>query len=476
MVGGLRIGDYFPGNFRRAELRGSGADFGFAAYHAGTGAQGMRVRDILDIDFFIIFAAIILSVFGVLFIYSSGVTSTGNQASQEYIRQIIWAAAGIILALALALFDYKKLREWSPWLYLATLALLVYTCLFGRTVNGARAWLGFGAFGIQPSEFAKLAVIVVLARWLDDTKRNPAAFSRFIVSCLIIFVPMGLVLIQPDFGTSLVFIPILLIMTFTAGVSLRYVLFMGTCILLTVIMMVLPLWQNYILRRPLPLLLIITNPRLIAVVALALSVIAGIAVFGYVRYRKRYFFWIAYGVAIAVLSLGVSFMARKVLKDYQIMRLIVFLDPNIDPRGAGWNIIQSVTAIGSGGLTGKGFLQGTQSHYRFLPEQSTDFIFSIFSEETGFVGGFLIFALFLLICLRLLRIMKTTADTFGSYICAGIAGMYSFHFMINVGMTMGIMPITGIPLLFMSYGGSALISAMMGIGLALSIHVRRYNR
>jgi rod shape determining protein RodA len=165
-----------------------------------------------------------------------------------------------------------------------------------------------------------------------------------------------------------------------------------------------------------------------------------------------------------------------VLKDYQIMRLIVFLDPNVDPRGAGWNIIQSVTAIGSGGLTGRGFLRGTQSHYRFLPEQSTDFIFSIFSEETGFLGGLLVFALFLIICLRLTRLMRTTADPFGAYICAGLAGIYSFHFLINVGMTMGIMPITGIPLLFMSYGGSAVISAMIGVGIGLSIYVRRYNR
>jgi rod shape determining protein RodA len=156
------------------------------------------------------------------------------------------------------------------------------------------------------------------------------------------------------------------------------------------------------------------------------------------------------------------------------MRLIVFLDPNVDPRGSGWNIIQSITAIGSGGLMGKGYLLGTQSHYRFLPQQSTDFIFSIFTEEWGLLGGIVVFSLFLLINLRLVRIMRTTSDPFGSYITAGLSAMYAFHFLINVGMTMGIMPITGIPLLFMSYGGSAIWSAMTGIGLALSIHIRRY--
>jgi len=148
----------------------------------------------------------------------------------------------------------------------------------------------------------------------------------------------------------------------------------------------------------------------------------------------------------------------------------------VDPRGSGWHIIQSMTAIGSGGLTGKGFLQGTQSHYRFLPTQSTDFIYSIFTEEWGFIGGLMVMALFLLICFRLIRLMKITSDTFGAYIAAGLAAMYGFHFLVNTGMAMGIMPITGIPLLFLSYGGSALITAMVGVGLAMSIHVRRFDR
>jgi rod shape determining protein RodA len=214
-----------------------------------------------------------------------------------------------------------------------------------------------------------------------------------------------------------------------------------------------------------------------AIAIMALGIIAAIALFGFIRFRKkkRYFFWIVYGIAVLIISLGASFMSHKVLKEYQIKRLIVFLDPNVDPRGAGWNIIQSITAIGSGGLSGKGYLQGTQSHYRFLPQQSTDFIFSIFTEEWGLLGGLLVFALFLLICLRLVRIMRTTSDSFGVYIAAGLSGMFIFHFLINVGMTMGIMPITGIPLLFMSYGGSSVISAMTGIGLSLSIYVRRFR-
>jgi rod shape determining protein RodA len=435
----------------------------------------VRIRDLLELDYFLLLATVVLSVFGILFIYSSAITSTGVLVSQEYIRQILWAAAGLVIALFLSMVNYRRFREITVYLYLGTLALLLYTCLFGKQVHGARAWIGVGSFGIQPSEFAKITTTLLLARYLDDTRRSPADFSRFLVSCVIVLLPMGIVLMQPDFGTSLVFIPILFSMTFVAGVSMRYILFLTACISITGILMVLPLWQRHIMRNAIPSLEILANSRFILSAMVALGFIAIIALIGFLRYKKHYFFWILYGSMAVILSLGMSFVARRILKDYQIMRLIVFLDPNVDPQGAGWNIIQSITAIGSGGLVGKGYLQGTQSHYRFLPQQSTDFIFSIFTEEWGFLGGLLVFALFLLICLRLLRIVKTTTDSFGAYIAAGLAGMYIFHFLINVGMTMGIMPITGIPLLFMSYGGSSVISAMIGLGLSLSIYVRRYN-
>jgi rod shape determining protein RodA len=436
----------------------------------------MRVRDLLDIDFPIVFAAVTLLIFGILFIYSSGITSTGLLVSGEYKRQIIWASGGFVITLAAALIDYRRLVNISLYLYLGIIALLVYTCVFGPLVKGARAWIGLGSFGIQPSEFAKIIVILFLSKYLSDTRRSAGGFSRFFVSCLIVFIPMGIIILQPDFGTSLVFIPILLVMTFVAGVSLRYIIFLGACIALTGFLIVLPLWQSYIMQNSLPALAILTDGRFIPAAMLGIGAAGAVALFGFIRYGKRYFFWMVYTAGIIVFSLGASAAARKVLKEYMLMRLIVFLDPGVDPRGAGWQIIQSMTAIGSGGLTGKGYLQGTQSHYRFLPEQSTDFIFSIFTEEWGFLGGLLVFVLFLIICLRLIRVMKITLDHSGRYICAGLSAMYIFHFLVNVGMTMGIMPITGIPLHFMSYGGSSVISAMTGIGLVQSIHVRRYSR
>jgi len=436
----------------------------------------MKFRDVLEIDYFLLLPVIILIVLGVLYIYSSGITSAGVQVSDEYIRQIIWASTGLVIALALSIISYRKFYNISIYIYLLSLLPLLYTLLFGRLIYNAARWLKIGSFSIQMSEFVKISVIIMLARFLADTDHNRKAFSRFFISCMIVFIPMGIVLLQPDLGTALAYMAILITMTFMSGVSMRYVTFMISCIALTGIFLVLPLWQTYIIRKTIPILSVLTNLRIILMIMLFFILIISIAIFGYIKYKKRYFFWVVYSSAIVVFSLGASFAARLVLKNYQLMRLIVFLDPNVDPRGAGWNIIQSITAIGAGGLSGRGYLQGTQSHYRFLPEQSTDFIFSIFSEEAGFFGGLFVFALFLLICIRLMVTMKTTADPFGKYICAGLAGMFSFHFIVNVGMTMGIMPITGLPLLFMSYGGSSILSSMIGIGLALSIFVRRYNR
>ena len=435
----------------------------------------MRIRDFLEIDFILLFASLILLVIGILFVYSSGITSEGALISSEYKRQIVWCAAGMAIALAIAIFNYHRIYDLSVYLYAGTLLLLLYTSIFGRVVHGTR-WLRLGSFGIQASEFAKITTILFLAWYLDSTRRSQRGFVRFIISCLIVFVPMMIVLIQPDLGTAIVFIPILIGMTYIAGIPQKYVTFLGLCIALTGALLVLPLWQTTIMGNKVPILMILANKRFIAVCCSAFSLVAAIAWYGFIRYRKRYFSWICYFAGIWIISLGTSFAASMVLKEYQIMRLIVFMDPNVDPRGSGWHIIQSITAIGSGGLLGKGYLQGTQSHYRFLPEQSTDFIFSILSEEWGFLGGIFVFTLYLVIVLRLFRTMKITTDPFGSFILGGLACMFVFHFFVNVGMTMGIMPITGIPLMFVSYGGSSILSAMTGIGLALSVHVRRYQR
>jgi rod shape determining protein RodA len=343
-------------------------------------------------------------------------------------------------------------------------------------VQVARRGIGVGSFSFQPAEFSKIITILFLARYLESTKRSQGGILRFIIACMIVLVPMGIVILQPDLGTALVFIPILLAMLFISGFSIRYIMFIILLVATTILLTLLPYWEQIILKSSRPLLSLLFNLRFISLCSIVLVIILAVALLGYRIYKKRYFYWIAYFIFILLVSLFTSFAAHKVLKEYQVMRLIVFLDPDVDPRGAGWNIIQSMTAIGSGDIWGKGYLLGTHSHYRFLPEQSTDFIFSIFGEEFGFLGGVLIFGLFLVILLRLTYVMKHTVDTFGVYIAAGLAAVYLFHFLINVGMTMGIMPITGIPLYFMSYGGSALMCAMAGIGMVMSIYIRRFRR
>jgi len=436
----------------------------------------LKLRNIFEIDYILLLPVIILMVLGVLFIYSSGITSTGVQVSNEYYKQIIWASVGLVVAVFFSLINYRRLYNLSIYIYLISILPLVYTLLFGHEIYNASRWLRIGSYGIQMSEFVKISVIIMLSRFLADTDRSKETFSRFIISCIIAFIPMGIVLLQPDLGTALVYLAILITMIFMAGVPMRYVSFMISCIALTGVLLVLPYWQEHILRKSIPYITALTNIKIIIISIIFFTLIAAIALFGYIKFKKKYFFWLVFVSAIIVFSLGTSYGARKILKNYQIMRLIVFIDPEVDPRGAGWNIIQSVTAIGSGGVTGRGFLQGTQSHYRFLPEQSTDFIFSIFSEEAGFIGGIIVFALFMFICYRLLVTMKTVTDPFAKYFCAGLAGMIFFHFIINVGMTMGIMPITGLPLLFMSYGGSSILTSMIGIGIVLSIYIRRFNR
>ena len=213
----------------------------------------MKIRDILEIDFFLLLSTLALIICGVMFIYSSNITSAGVLVSNEYLKQIIWGSAGLIIALALALINYRRVYNLSLYIYLITLLPLLYTSVFGRVMHGTR-WLRIGSLGLQASEFAKIAVIILLARFLSDTKRGSNDLIRFVVSCVIVIVPMGIVLVQPDLGTALVFIPILISMTFIAGIPPRYIIFLLASMMLTGILMVLPLWQSAILQKSLPFL------------------------------------------------------------------------------------------------------------------------------------------------------------------------------------------------------------------------------
>ena len=433
----------------------------------------MKNKVLSMFDYFLILVIAILVTLGVMFIYSSSINSEGVSVTNEYKKQIIWAAIGFVFLIIMTLYDYRRLENLSPWFYIGLIVVLIYTRIFGRLVNGARSWIGIGEFGIQPSEFGKVFFILYLARYLDNSK-NENQLKRFIIATGIMMLPMGLILIQPDMGTASVYIPIFLFMCFIADIPLRYILYVLTFGLLTIVFAILPVWNSEIASHPYAIITILTNTKFRIILIFTAFFIASVSLIlrRYFHF-PRYMIWISYGFSIIALSLIGSLGFSKVLKYYQIKRLIVFMDPYTDPLGSGWNIIQSKIAIGAGGPVGQGYLNGTQSHYRFLPQQSTDFIFSILSEEFGFLGGILIFTLYFLILIKILYIIRKCSNRYGIYILSGILGMFAFHFFINVGMVMGIMPITGIPLLFMSYGGSSLLTAMACIGFVMNINYRK---
>lgn len=435
----------------------------------------MRSRSLFAFDVYILASTLSLVVIGILFIYSSNVTSTGELFSTEYLRQIVWASTGLVVLLALSLLDYGRLKGISPYIYGSILVSLVFTALFGKVVSGARSWIGIGDLGIQPSEFAKLATILLLARFLDQRRNSIDRLPTFLAGFSIAVVPVMLILLQPDLGTALVFPPIYLVMAFAAGAKVRHVLYVVFLAVLTFLLAGLPAWETHIRQQTVPFVRLISDPRITVLVLLSIASVTVLALVGLFLMKRRYFYWILYTSSLAGAGLIGALGLSRVLRQYQMMRLVVFLDPYVDPRGAGWNIIQSVTAVGSGGPFGKGFLKGTQSHYQYLPEQSTDFIFSILAEEWGFLGALLVFGLFLLLMLRGLHIAATAKDGFASLVAIGIVGLIFFHFLVNVGMTIGIMPITGIPLIFLSHGGSALWTGMMSVGILMSIYLHRFR-
>lgn len=429
-------------------------------------------KSLSRIDFLMLAAVFVLMFLGVMFIYSSGISSVGINTSNEWIKQLVRIISGLFVLVFFSIYDIEKIKNISLITYLVLIVVLVYTRMFGTLVNGARSWI----FGFQPSEFAKITTILYLAKYLDYNQKDIKSLRVFISAFLIIALPFGLILIQPDMGTASVYIPIFLAMLFISGCNIIYIIYLILFGALTLLLTILPGWEVFILQSKNPFVSILIESRLLLYLIGSISFSILLSIIGLFYFKKEYFYWVIYFFSIIVFSLIISFVAREyVLKNYQIMRLIVFMNPQVDPLNFGWNIIQATTAVGSGGLMGKGYLQGTQSHYQFLPEQSTDFIFSIISEELGFIGALIVFGLFLIILVRGLLILTYAKSNFTIVVGSGIVGMIFFHVILNVGMNIGLMPITGIPLFFLSYGGSSLWTALAGIGILQGIYQRRYR-
>ncbi len=434
----------------------------------------MKRQPLSALDLLLPGAALTLVAVGVLFIYSAGLDTASGGNTGAWVRQLIWAGTGIGLMLFLTFFQLGMLRTYALAVYAANLLLLLVTLIFGREVNGARAWLGIGELGVQPSEFMKISTILFLAVYFTGIGNGIRELPRFLLGLLIIMVPMGLVMLQPDTGTALVFIPIFLAMAFIAGAEARHLAFLLLAGLLTIILAAVPVVLTA-MRKSGAFVGLLGDPAFMAYVLAAGAAVTGLAVLGWRWTKRRYFYWIAWSSSVAAIGALGSIAIRLVLRDYQIMRLAIFVDPQLDPKGAGWNIIQSVTAIGSGGLNGKGWLQGTQSQLQYLPQQSTDFIFSILAEEWGLLGGLLVLGLFLVILLRGLTVIWGSREDYPLLVGTGVLAMLFFHVLVNIGMAMGIMPIMGIPLMLLSYGGSSLWTALAGVGILMNINRRRHR-
>ncbi len=420
-------------------------------------------------DLILFIPTLILITIGILFVYSSGVSSTGVVFSKEYIKQIVWAVSGIVIFFLIAFFPFSKFKSLSTPLYVVSIIILLLTPIIGKEVNGARSWIGVGDIGIQPSEFTKIIVILFLAKYIVSNEKQIKKLKTFLLGFAIVLLPMSLILVQPDMGTTLVYLPIFLFMMYIGGTKLEYIVFILLVLVLIGALVSVFAFRDYVGIHTPSFIFSLVEKTTLKYIALSFLSILAIAVIAYIMIKKRYFYWIAYFSLIFFSSIIGARVTELILKDYQIMRLIIFLKPDIDPRGYGWNIIQSVTAVGSGGFWGKGFLHGTQSHYRFLPQQSTDFIFSILSEEWGFVGSFVVFLLFFIILIRGVYIAYSSRDNYAILVGTGIVSMFFFHIVVNIGMTIGVMPITGIPLFLLSYGGSSLWTALIGIAILSSI-------
>lgn len=400
-----------------------------------------RVR---QLDKALVVSVVLLALYGLAILYSAGQTDVPTFVATIWQRQLVWLGLGLIIVW-LTFRTSPRMLEWAtPFVYGIAVFLLVVTLIIGTgagTAAGSKSWLAIGGhrFG-QPAELAKLAVILMLARWLAALREPPATLRSLLVPALIAGVPCLLVLMQPDLGSAIVFVAILFLMLFWAGTK--------------------------------PSLLLLAASPVIGL-GLAFSTVAWglwIAVLAGLLLWWRPYVWESFVIMALNVAGGIFALPMwNKLAPYQQNRLLAFLNPDVDPRAAGWHVIQSKVAVGSGGLLGKGFTEGTQKRLAFLPAQHTDFIFSIVGEELGFIGVLVALCLFAWMLFSLLRVARKATDPFSSLCVFGIAGLFFTHIVENVGMTINLMPITGIPLPFFSYGGSFFLACSLGVGIALRV-------
>ena len=356
-----------------------------------------------NFDWPILVLVLLLSAAGLINLYSVTYNVTGASVTPVYIKQLYWYLVAFAVFLVVLLIDYRIYEQYAYLFHGLVIGMLVYVILFGRPVSGAQRWIHVGATSLQPSELAKITLILALAKYFHhDRPRGPYRLRDLTIPFAMLAVPFGLIVEQPDLGTAM----LMLFIFFSMVLFIR----IRTTSLLTVVFTTLAL---------LP------------------------------------FLWMQ-------------------LKDYQKRRVLDFLRPEQDPLGSGYHIIQSKIAVGSGHFWGKGFLHGTQNQLHFLPEQHTDFIFSVLAEEWGFIGSSFVLFLFFMLILRSFKVARSSKDRFGTLCAFGVGAMLFWHVSINIGMVTGVVPVVGVPLPFLSYGGSFLMAVAAGVGLLMNVQMRRY--
>ncbi|TMQ48825.1 MAG: rod shape-determining protein RodA [Candidatus Eisenbacteria bacterium] len=397
-----------------------------------------------DIDRPLLISTLLLTLIGIAFVFSA--TSMPSSVTEHglYLKQVIYLVLAILAGALIAAVPYRVYEgKTSYLLYAIGLGLLVLTLFIGHVGLGAQRWLGWGPIKIQPSELAKVATVILLASLLADRKKDWTQIRNLVWPVLIAMIPFLLVLKQPDLGTSIAFVAILFTMLYWAGLPILYLFFMITPIANVALSFFTPGWLVF-----LGLLAVILYRSRIRLLPLLLVV--GINLF----------------VGIATPQIW------NHLQPYQKQRITTFLDPGADAYGAGYQIIQSKIAIGSGQFFGKGFLHGSQKALAFLPEQHTDFIYSVVGEETGFVGAGIVAALYLLLILRGIRVANRARNKFGGLLAIGMTSIFLYHVLVNIWMTVGLAPVTGLPLPLLSYGGSSLVASFLQVGLIQNVAMR----
>ena len=402
-----------------------------------------KLNDKFDMGLFI--PMVILFFIGLAAIYSS--TLNNPHAAGNFHKQLFFGLGGLILFFITYSLPTHTFKTLAIPTYLISILLLIVVLVIGKRISGAKSWLGMEGFGFQPSELAKLGTILALSAFLSRKNTDIESFKDILIALAIGFLPIALIMVEPDLGTSFVFMGLILTLIFWKGISL-----FG--------------------------LFVVLSPGIVAISSLfgplyfvICLVMVLLALF---FFRKDIFF----SGSIFAINIAAGFFTGYVFKAlslHQQTRIRSFINPSADPLGAGYNAIQAKVAIGSGGLLGKGFLSGSQTQLQFIPEQWTDFIYCVIGEEFGFIGTMITLGIFLYLFLRILKLAYSAKDEFLSLTLIGILSVYFIHFLVNVGMVVGIMPVIGIPLPFVSYGGSSLLSNMLMLGIAANIYRTRKN-